>query len=71
MKKNGPIGWVAWKLVVIGALNWGLVGINSNYDLVAMVLGSGTPAARGVYIVIGLAALVVIYYKTQCLKNKS
>jgi len=71
MKKNGPIGWVAWILVVIGALNWGLVGINSNYDLVAMVLGSGTPAARGVYIVIGLAALVVIYYKTQCLKNKS
>ena len=71
MKKNGPIGWVAWLLVVIGALNWGLVGINSNYDLVAIVLGSGTPAARGVYIVIGLAALVVIYYKTQCLKNKS
>ena len=71
MKKHGIVGWIAWLLVVIGALNWGAVGINSNYDIVAMLLGAGTTAARSIYIVIGLAALVVIYYKIQCLKSKN
>lgn len=70
MKKHGPIGWIAWILVVIGGLNWGLVGINSNYNVVAMLLGSDTLAARGVYILVGVAALLVVYFKIKCFKNK-
>lgn len=70
MKKHGPIGWIAWILVVIGGLNWGLVGINSNYNLVDMLFGSDTLAARGVYILVGIAALLVVYFKIKCLKKK-
>lgn len=47
-------------LLIIGGLNWGLVGI-FNYDLVASLLGGGdatTIIPRIIYILVGLAALV-------------
>ncbi len=43
-------------LIIVGGLNWGLVGI-FGFDLVAWLFGgSGTFLARTVYIVIALAA---------------
>jgi uncharacterized membrane protein YuzA (DUF378 family) len=66
MKRYGPVGWVTWILLILGGLNWGLVGINSKYDVVAMLLGSETTAARGVYILVGVAALLAIYFKCKC-----
>lgn len=46
-------------LVIVGALNWGLVGI-AHTDLVARALGDMTIAARIVYGLIGLAGLIKI-----------
>jgi uncharacterized membrane protein YuzA (DUF378 family) len=43
-------------LVVVGALNWGLVGL-FRYDLVAALLGDATVLTRLVYIVVGMAGL--------------
>ena len=43
-------------LLVIGGLNWGLVGF-FDFDLVAAVCGKGSGVSRVVYSVIGLAAL--------------
>lgn len=43
-------------LVIIGGVNWGLVGL-VNLDLVAGVFGTGSTLARTVYIVVGLSAL--------------
>jgi uncharacterized protein len=43
-------------LLVIGGLNWGLVGA-ANYDLVATIFGEMTPLSRLVYGVVGVAAL--------------
>jgi uncharacterized membrane protein YuzA (DUF378 family) len=43
-------------LLVIGGLNWGLVGA-ANFDLVATIFGPMTPLSRVVYLVVGLAAL--------------
>ena len=55
---------VAWVLVAIGGLNWGLVGlgmlIGSDLNLVSMLLGSGTVAAI-VYLVVGVATVVKIF----------
>lgn len=42
-------------LLVIGGLNWGLVGIYG-FDLVASVLGEGSVAARTVYAMVGISA---------------
>jgi len=41
-------------LVVIGALNWGLVGV-ARFDLVAALLGNGTILSSVVYTLVGLA----------------
>jgi uncharacterized membrane protein YuzA (DUF378 family) len=45
---------VAALLVVVGALNWGLVGV-FRFDLVATLLGDATVASRLVYLLVGLA----------------
>ena len=51
---------VAMPLVLIGALNWGLVGV-AGLDLVATILGDMSMASKVVYILVGLSALYVAY----------
>jgi len=55
MKLRG-VDFVAVVLVVIGGLNWGLVGL-FNFDLVQAILGAVPILARLVYILVGLAAV--------------
>jgi len=43
-------------LVIVGGLNWGLVGL-FDFDLVATILGAGSLLARLVYTLVGIAAL--------------
>jgi uncharacterized protein len=43
-------------LVIVGGLNWGLVGL-FDFDLVATILGAGSALARLVYILVGVSAL--------------
>lgn len=59
MKKMGTIGWIALVLVIVGALNWGLVGI-LQFNLVDALLGSVEILPRIVYAVVGIAALYMI-----------
>jgi len=47
---------IAAVLVVVGAANWGLVGL-LDFDLVATVFGEMTLLSRLVYVVVGLAGL--------------
>ena len=44
---------------LIGALNWGLIGI-FEFNLVTAIFGDGSIASRIVYSVVGVAALVNI-----------
>ena len=53
MKKLDVIAAV---LLVIGGLNWGVVGLTGS-DLVGTLLGALSPASRAVYLLVGLAAL--------------
>jgi len=46
-------------LVIIGGLNWGLVGL-FDYNLVDSLFGEGSALARTVYVLVGLAALYSI-----------
>ena len=44
-------------LVIIGAINWGLVGL-ANFDLVAWIFGGQTAVvSRIIYALVGLAGL--------------
>jgi uncharacterized membrane protein YuzA (DUF378 family) len=47
---------IALILIIIGGLNWGLVGF-FDYNLVDMIFGEASTAARVVYAVVGLAAV--------------
>jgi hypothetical protein len=47
---------VAAVLLVVGGLNWGLVGA-ANFDLVATIFGPMSPLSRIVYVLVGLAAV--------------
>ena len=51
--------WVALVLLVIGGLNWLLVGA-FNVDLVAAIFGEMTAMSRIVYVLVGLSAIWVL-----------
>jgi uncharacterized protein len=50
------LDWIAQILLIVGGLNWGLVGL-FDFDLVATLFGQGSMVSRAVYILVGLAAL--------------
>lgn len=52
----GVLDWVFFTLLVVGGLNWGLVGL-ANFDLVATLFGDMTTISRLVYILVGVAAV--------------
>lgn len=65
MKTNELLHVVAFALVIIGALNWGLVGL-LNFNLVEMLLGVGM-LAQLVYVLVGVSALYVVFtHKDDC-----
>jgi uncharacterized membrane protein YuzA (DUF378 family) len=51
-----PLNLLTLILVIIGGLNWGLVGL-FNWDLVAALFGTGSVLARIVYILVGVSAI--------------
>jgi len=51
-------------LLVVGGLNWGLVGL-LNFDLVAAIFGEMSAISRVVYILVGLSGL----YQALSLKS--
>ncbi|MCH9770585.1 MAG: DUF378 domain-containing protein [Gammaproteobacteria bacterium] len=67
MKKCNFIDWIALILVIIGAINWGLVGL-FHWNLVNAIF-SQSIITRIIYIVIGLAGLWAIYMMTKCGKS--
>ncbi len=44
-------------LLIVGGLNWGLVGA-AKFDLVAAIFGAGSALSNIVYILVGVSALV-------------
>lgn len=54
-----PLRTVALVLVIIGAVNWGLVGL-AGFDLVAALFGgSDAPLSRVVYSLVGAAGVAL------------
>ena len=50
---------IAWWLVIIGGLNWGLVGL-ADLNLIAVIFGTSF-FARLIYIIIGVGAAYLLY----------
>ncbi|MFA5318435.1 MAG: DUF378 domain-containing protein [Patescibacteria group bacterium] len=56
--KLKALDWIAVILVVVGGLNWGLVGF-FDFDLVASIFGDMPTVSRVVYDLVGLSAIYV------------
>jgi uncharacterized protein len=54
--RMNALDWLALVLLIIGGLNWGLVGA-FNLDVVATLFGQGSALSRIVYMLVGLAAI--------------
>ena len=59
VKKMKIIDKVALALVIIGAINWGLIGL-FRFDLVAAIFGEMTLMSRIVYSLVGISGLWTI-----------
>lgn len=51
---------IAAILLVIGGLNWGLVGV-ADFNLVTYIVGDMAVLARIIFVIVGLAALYQIF----------
>ncbi len=58
MKNLSAVDMTALILVLVGGVNWGLVGI-LGFDLVAAIFGEATVLSRVVYSVVGISALYI------------
>ena len=61
--KMSALDWVTFVLVMIGGLNWGLVGF-FGFNLVTTIFGSGT-ITNIVYDLVGLSTLWMIYHMAR------
>lgn len=51
--------YIALTLVIIGAINWLLIGL-FNFDLVATIFGVMSVMSRIIYVLVGIAGLISI-----------
>ena len=56
MNVRNPLNAVALVLVIVGALNWGLVGL-FDFNLVAELFGVDSALSNLVYILVGVAGI--------------
>ena len=55
--RSRPLDWTALTLIIIGAINWGLIGL-FRFDLIATLFGGMESAiSRVIYVLVGLAGL--------------
>ena len=59
---------IAMILVIVGGLNWGLVGL-FDIDLVAAIFGAMSAISRIVYTLVGLSAVYLALISSSLLKD--
>jgi uncharacterized membrane protein YuzA (DUF378 family) len=58
MKKLTALDWTALVLLIVGGLNWLLIGI-FNFDLVGKIFGDMSWFSRLIYIIVGMCAIYI------------
>ena len=53
------LGYTALTLVIIGAINWGLIGL-FRLDLVSLLFGNMTWLSRVVYTLVGISGMYLL-----------
>lgn len=58
--KLKTISIITLALIIIGGINWGLVGL-LGFNLIATIFGSYSMVSRILYALVGISALYMIY----------
>lgn len=63
---NNMLAQIARILVVIGGINWGLIGLSmlmggSNWNLVNLIFGSVPVLEAIIYVLVGLSAIYMVW----------
>lgn len=61
MKVFNWLDWLAFTFVIIGALNWGTVGLFQINIVSTLAGGNATIIARAIYTIVGLSGLYCLY----------
>ena len=61
--------YTAYILVLIGALNWGLIGL-FNFNLVSTLFGDMTLVSRIIYSMVGVSAIATMFLLPNCETHK-
>jgi uncharacterized membrane protein YuzA (DUF378 family) len=61
---------IVFVLLVIGGLNWGLVGL-ANFNLVEKIFAGAPVIAKIIYIIVGLAAIYAIVFYNYYIRHPS
>lgn len=59
--KNKALDCLALTIAIIGAVNWGLIGLFS-FDLVAFIFGNMSWFSRIIYALVGIAGLYIVTF---------
>ncbi|MFO7979776.1 MAG: DUF378 domain-containing protein [Candidatus Aminicenantes bacterium] len=70
MAKLNIVDWICMILIVIGGLNWLLVGL-FDFNLVAAIFGAMSIISRIVYVLVGVAALYVVIFMLPKIGKKT
>ena len=68
-RRMQALDWAALALMIIGGLNWGLIGL-FNFDLVASLFGQMSPLSRVIYALVGVSALYSIYLSSKLARGR-
>lgn len=58
--KLTTVDWIALVLIIVGGLNWGLVGAFT-FNLVDALFGTNSALSRIVYLLVGLSAVYMVF----------
>ena len=64
MTDKNALDWITAVLVIVGGINWGLVGA-FKFNLVNTIFGSMSWLENLVYILVGLSAIYMLYFMTK------
>lgn len=68
MSMRSILNWIALILLVVGGLNWGLVGL-FQLNLVSAIFGGAVWLERLIYILVGVAAIYVLVTSPRLVKE--
>ena len=70
MHRSKILDGIALTLTIVGAINWGLVGL-FGFNLVAFLFGDMSWLSRIIYIIVAICGLSLITFYSDCGGNSS